>query len=94
MKLPDLNEWLTLGANIGVLAGIVFLGVELSQNNELMESQARFNRLEVARSAPQGILDHTSADWGAAVFKAESDLTTDEANAVRMFRYSTFLGWE
>ena len=94
MKLSDINDWLTLGANIGVVAGIVFLGVELGQNNELMESQARFNRLEVARSAPEAILNQTSIDWGAAIFKAESDLTTDEANAVSVFRYSTFLGWE
>ena len=28
-------------ANLGVLAGIVFLGVELSQNNRLMEDEAR-----------------------------------------------------
>ncbi len=29
------NKWLTLGANIGVLVGIMFLAVELRQNNDI-----------------------------------------------------------
>jgi hypothetical protein len=38
-------------ANIGVIAGIAFLILELRQNNELMESEARFDRLSVSREA-------------------------------------------
>ena len=41
MKKRDLGQAVTILANIGVIAGIVFLGVELRQNNELMEAQAR-----------------------------------------------------
>ena len=32
MNLDNLNKWLTLIANIGVMAGIIFLAVELNQN--------------------------------------------------------------
>ncbi len=32
MKPEALNKWLTLGANIGVVAGLVFLAVEINQN--------------------------------------------------------------
>ena len=35
------NRWLTLGANIGVLFGIVFLAIEVRQNNENLVAQAR-----------------------------------------------------
>jgi len=35
------NRWLTLGANIGVVIGIIFLALELQQNNELLQSQAQ-----------------------------------------------------
>jgi hypothetical protein len=35
-----LNRWLTLGANIGVVVGIIFLAIELRQNNELLQSEA------------------------------------------------------
>ncbi len=41
MDADQLSRWLTLGANIGVIAGIVFLGLELRQNADLMRAQSR-----------------------------------------------------
>ena len=41
MKVERLNHWLTLLANFGVLAGIVFLALELQQNTEMMRAQSR-----------------------------------------------------
>jgi len=41
MKLSNLNEWLTLLTNVGVLAGIVFLGIEMQQNTQMMHAQTR-----------------------------------------------------
>jgi len=46
-----MGQAVTILANVGVIAGIVFLGVELRQNNEHMEAQARFNRLSIATAA-------------------------------------------
>ena len=39
MNAEDLNRWLTLGANLGVLIGIILLTVELNQNSTLMRAQ-------------------------------------------------------
>jgi len=36
-----LNDWLTLIANVAVVGGIVFLAVEIRQNNELLRSESR-----------------------------------------------------
>ena len=41
MDSDRLNRWLTLGANIGVLIGLLLLVVELNQNHEMMRSQTR-----------------------------------------------------
>jgi len=41
MTSSKVNEWLTLIANIAVVGGIVFLAVELHQNNELLRSESR-----------------------------------------------------
>ena len=46
MDADRLNRWLTLGANVGVIAGIIFLGFELRQNNQLLVEQARYSMLE------------------------------------------------
>ena len=39
MKVNNLSQWLTLGANLGVLAGIMLILLELNQNAELMRAQ-------------------------------------------------------
>ena len=39
MNADQINRWLTLAANIGVLVGIVVLIVEIGQNTDLMRAQ-------------------------------------------------------
>ena len=41
MESDKINRWLTLGANIGVLVGIILLIVELDQNREMVRAQTR-----------------------------------------------------
>ena len=41
MDTDKVNRWLTLGANLGVLVGIILLVVELEQNREMMQAQTR-----------------------------------------------------
>jgi hypothetical protein len=43
--------WLTLGANIGVVVGIIFLAIELRQNNELLRSQASITYVQARTNA-------------------------------------------
>ncbi len=47
MKKIDLGQTITILANVGVIAGIVFLGIELQQNNELLEVQAEMAMSDV-----------------------------------------------
>jgi len=39
--MTKLNDWLTLLTNAAVVAGIVFLAMEIQQNNELLRSETR-----------------------------------------------------
>ena len=41
MKKIDLGQTITILANVGVIAGIVFLAFELRQNNTFLAEQAR-----------------------------------------------------
>lgn len=46
MNLDSLNKWLMFAANLGVIAGILFLAVEIRQNNEYLafeRSEAELN---------------------------------------------------
>jgi hypothetical protein len=51
LDYEKLNSWLAVLANLGVLIGIFFLAIELRQNNELMEAEARFNRVSASAEA-------------------------------------------
>jgi hypothetical protein len=43
MDSEKLNRWMTLGANIGVLAGIIFLAFEMRQNTVATQLEAASN---------------------------------------------------
>ncbi len=49
MDLKKLNQRLTLAANFGVMIGIIFLAVEVNQNNANLRALAIQNSTEVSR---------------------------------------------
>lgn len=51
MDLDKLNKWLVLLANFGVMVGVIFLAVEVRQNQIMLEEVNIINRFE-ARMAP------------------------------------------
>jgi len=48
MDADKINRWLTLGANLAVLASIVFLAVEIRQNTEMTRAQMTQGRTQNA----------------------------------------------
>ena len=50
LDTEKLNRWLALGANVGVLVGIVFLAVEIRQNTDMTRAQITQSRAEAAMS--------------------------------------------
>lgn len=69
MKLEQLNEWLTLAANVGVIAGIVFLAIEIQQNTESIEQNTRIARANAAKDFTDffsRFRAHSIGDEGAA----------------------------
>ena len=49
MNLDNLNKWLTLIANVGVIAGILFLAYEIRQNTQMMQAAAIQESTNIAR---------------------------------------------
>jgi len=89
MKKIDLGQTIGMLANIGVVAGILFLAIELQQNNELMDAERRFNRLTIATGSLT--LLATNSELAAAVAKLNDlsvgidnlDLTPGERTQLR-----------
>ncbi len=94
MNTDRLNQWLSLGANIGVLIGIILLVIELGQNQDMMRSQIR-NELS------RGVYDLMSLtagnkDMADAVARASSgeELTPTDAVMLRTRNEAILRYWE
>ena len=53
MKTETLKSWLSLGANLGVVVGLILLIVEIGQNTEMMRVQINQSRTDTALSDQQ-----------------------------------------
>ena len=86
MKKIDLVQTTQVVANLGVIAGIVFLAIEIGQNSEVMESQTRLNLVAVENE----ILTVLSEDEEIVelVVRMQSG---DELSAPDKFRLIAFL---
>ena len=86
MNTDTVNRWLTLGANIGVLIGIIFLAFELQQNNELLQSQVQETQalsIQAATTLDQDFLlligsDPALAQTWATYLRAPDTLPKDQ----------------
>ncbi len=86
MKKIDLGQGLGILANLGVIAGILLLFLEIRQNNDLIAEEAQRARTESLREAYSLLADNGEL---AAIWVKETDgeeLTAVEA--VRLVRVS------
>jgi hypothetical protein len=60
MKKIDLGQSIQILANVGVIAGIIFLAVEISQNTTMVEAQMNQARTETAMAEAEAIYNSDS----------------------------------
>ena len=78
--MDRLNQWLTLAANVGVLAGIFFLAFEIQQNTEQLKSGAlsdmatRLDTRTILMATDSGLADR----WLRGYTDPESLTTLDQ----------------
>ncbi len=86
MKTERLNSWLSLGANVGVLIGLILLVFELRQNSDLMRAQMSQSRSDTSRAGLQAT--YNSEFIPAIMIKVESK---EELTREQLFRYNMYL---
>ena len=92
MDSNKINRWLTLGANLGVLVGIILILIELNQNATMMRGQTRNDvSVELIDLMSQVV---TNPQLASLIHKVESGdvLTSEESiqfryRQIAMFRY-------
>ena len=93
MKKIDLGQTITTLANVGVIAGIIFLAFELRQNNQLLEAQARADRRDIAREA--GLRQIGNAELRSVTVKALNGqaLSDDERYLLDLENQAVLTDW-
>ena len=95
MKKVDLAQAIALLANVGVIAGIIFLGYELHQNNEQLAADSRFNYYQTRVNFFRE--NATDEEFAEVWFRARTDLeslTPFERGRVDGYTRAVFTAWE
>ncbi|NOX81664.1 MAG: cupin domain-containing protein [Alphaproteobacteria bacterium] len=93
-KFDRINRWLTLGANIGVVLGLIILIVEVRQNASLTraameaDKNAMLANIELSMAAPA-----TAEAWAKSVRRPEK-LTDAEIRILEAHLVAVMLQWD
>ena len=94
MKKIDVGQGITILANIGVIAGILFLAVELQQNNKLLEAQARSERENVRRTAYTRYIENPQLVDAFVKANSGQSLTDQEEFVLSRANGMTIADWQ
>ena len=86
--MSKMNELLSLTANVGVIASIIFLGVEMQQNTDMMKSQTRNLIVENQLIFCERVIDN--ADFAAVVNDLKVDSELYQPGSTGRIRYHFF----
>ena len=89
MKNIDLGQAISILANVGVIAGIVFLALQLQQNNELLGAQARATRVAFRQADTSLILENP--ELAGALLKHRNEEPLSEYEALLLESYINFI---
>ena len=94
MKKIDVGQTIQILANVGVIAGIAFLALELRQNNKLLRAQAGYN-LYLNRSEGRNEI-FGNPEIAEFIARAESGqpLSNVDQRRLRARTERTFLAWQ
>ena len=76
MNIEKLNQWGMIAANLGVLASIIFLGIEIQQNTTMTRSQTRDAMTDKQMVFYQSAMDNIEAE--SMYRELNGDLEKDE----------------
>ena len=81
MKLSTINESISIIADIGVIASIVFLGLEMRQNKSMIKSQTRDAMTEKQMQFFAALVENEEiAEICGTASESRDDLVSDSTN--------------
>ena len=84
MNSDNLNKWLTLGANLGVLIGLIVVVLELQQTQVVMSAESSMQRAQMSRENASMAARNNIDEIGAKL-AAGQEITSEELRNAREF---------
>ena len=91
MDTDQLNRWLSLLANAGVIAGIFFLALELRQNNQYMAEESKYGQLQNRIEFNRDLIDNP--EYASLYYEVEGEEEIDRFRRFAAVRRA-FLLWQ
>ena len=94
MKKIELGQTISILANIGVIAGIIFVAIELNQNNRLLTAESIGTVFENRISRQDRVMEHPT--YTAVMARnARGEVLTDEERMVVLASHDrSFIAWQ
>ena len=95
MNIDKWDKWISIATNFGVIGGILFLAIELQQNNNQLAAQARYAQFEM-QSYDFNRVIFENADLASILVKARNQqaLSEEEALVLNRFNLQTIRDFE
>jgi hypothetical protein len=94
MEPDKVNRWLTLGANVGVLVGIILLVIELDQNRDMIRAQTRNDISQQLSNRLLLVASNSELNSVTRRAKLGEELSADEEQQVWLYQVANLRDWE
>ena len=93
MSSEKLSTWLQIVANLGLIAGLVLVGMQLKQNSDLLKTQLLYEESGRFISSEHALYGEEAAKIWAKSIENPRELTLQEIRVIDSYLYSAVEQW-
>lgn len=90
---PMNRDWVQIVANIGLIAGLILVGLQLKQNSDLLKTQLLYEESGRFISSEQAMYGEEPARTWAKSIETPRDLTLEEIRIIDAYLYTMVEHW-
>ncbi|MDX1404551.1 MAG: hypothetical protein R3192_08435, partial [Woeseiaceae bacterium] len=93
MGTDKVGGWLQVGANLGIILGLVLVGLQLKQNSDLLRIQLLYAESQSFINHERAMIGENGADAWARSLEAPRELTLSETRIMEAHLYALAEQW-
>ena len=93
MNAPRLEKWLQIGANVGILGGLILVWFQMEQNTNILRTQIMYQESERYLQFENAMLGENPSVVWAKTLEAPEELTLEEQRVADAIFYTGVETW-